>query len=185
MDSSYELPFLLKSFVLYNITPCNTVKVNLCFRRTYRLHHQSKWISQAINQHKASSKQADSLHTLLPASFLLLAWRNLRPWRWRRYVPPKQWVDFHWTTRRYILEDRTLYNYRCENLKSYIPFLLTSKPEPFQFLQWGLREGLWRKQSCKGRLLNNVKELKQASMLRHKTKTFIMWLEQWGIYNHQ
>jgi hypothetical protein len=22
---------------------------------------------------------------------LLLAWRTLRPWRWRRYVPPKRW----------------------------------------------------------------------------------------------
>jgi hypothetical protein len=29
-------------------------------------------------------------------------------------------VDFHRTTRRYIPEDRTLYNHGCENLKSYI-----------------------------------------------------------------
>jgi hypothetical protein len=25
-------------------------------------------------------------------------------------------VDFQWTTRRYIAEDRTLHNHRCENL---------------------------------------------------------------------
>jgi hypothetical protein len=28
-------------------------------------------------------------------------------------------VDFHRTTWRYIPEDRTLYNHRCENLESY------------------------------------------------------------------
>jgi hypothetical protein len=28
-------------------------------------------------------------------------------------------VDFQRTTRRYIPEDRILYNHRCENLKSY------------------------------------------------------------------
>jgi hypothetical protein len=29
-------------------------------------------------------------------------------------------VDFQRTTRRYIPEDSTLHNYRCENLKSYM-----------------------------------------------------------------
>jgi hypothetical protein len=29
-------------------------------------------------------------------------------------------VDFQQTTRRYILEDRTLHNYGCENLLSYL-----------------------------------------------------------------
>jgi signal-transduction protein with cAMP-binding, CBS, and nucleotidyltransferase domain len=29
-------------------------------------------------------------------------------------------VDFQRTTRRYIPEDRTLHDHRCENLKSYI-----------------------------------------------------------------
>jgi hypothetical protein len=29
-------------------------------------------------------------------------------------------VDFQRTTRRYIPEDSTLYNHRCEHLKSYI-----------------------------------------------------------------
>jgi hypothetical protein len=42
------------------------------------------------------------------------------PWRWRRYVPPKMSVEFQRTTRRYIPEDRTLHNHRCENLKSYL-----------------------------------------------------------------
>jgi hypothetical protein len=33
--------------------------------------------------------------------------------------PPEVQVDFQRATERYIPEDRTLYNYRCENLKSY------------------------------------------------------------------
>jgi hypothetical protein len=33
---------------------------------------------------------------------------------------PETSVDFQRTTRRYIPEDRTLHNHRCENLKSYI-----------------------------------------------------------------
>jgi hypothetical protein len=32
-------------------------------------------------------------------------------------------VDFKLTIRHYILEDRTLHNHRCEDLKSYISFL--------------------------------------------------------------
>jgi hypothetical protein len=47
-----------------------------------------------------------------------------RPWRWRRYVPPKRRVDTKRTTRRYIPEDGTLHNHRCENLKSYILYNL-------------------------------------------------------------
>jgi hypothetical protein len=31
-------------------------------------------------------------------------------------------VDFQWTTLCYILDDRTLHNHCCENLKSYIKF---------------------------------------------------------------
>jgi hypothetical protein len=47
-----------------------------------------------------------------------------RPWRWRRYVPPKRRVQQ--TTRRHIPEDDTLHNHRCENLKSYLTrFCLT------------------------------------------------------------
>jgi hypothetical protein len=33
-------------------------------------------------------------------------------------------VDFHHTTLSYITEDRTFYNHRCENLKSYKVMLI-------------------------------------------------------------
>jgi hypothetical protein len=56
-----------------------------------------------------------------PAICLLAGFLNLffRPWRWRRYVPPKRWSKLNGLTRRYIPEDDTLHNHRCENLKSY------------------------------------------------------------------
>jgi hypothetical protein len=45
-------------------------------------------------------------------------------------------VDFQRTTRRNILEDWTLHNHRCQNLKSYTnniyyvkPFIVVSSPE--------------------------------------------------------
>jgi hypothetical protein len=39
-------------------------------------------------------------------------------------------VDFQHATRRYIPEDRTLHNHRCENLKSYNSLSLCFIPSP-------------------------------------------------------
>jgi hypothetical protein len=59
---------------------------------------------------------------------------------------PETSVDFQGTTRRYILECRTLHNRRCENLKSYnailywslylyeyIHLINTTETQPFSF----------------------------------------------------
>jgi hypothetical protein len=43
----------------------------------------------------------------------------LRPWRWR-WCSSETSADFKRTTRRYIPQDGTLHNHRCENLISYI-----------------------------------------------------------------
>jgi hypothetical protein len=75
--------------------------------------------------------------------------RNQRESRWQAETS----VDTQRTTRRYIPEDSTLYNLRCENLKSYIGLLfsevrllatrpisrlndLLSGPYPSTFLAW-------------------------------------------------
>jgi hypothetical protein len=52
-------------------------------------------------------------------------------------------VDFQRTTRRYIPEDRTLHNHRCENLKSYIKKLQDRELWTFH---WPLTE---EERSCK------------------------------------
>jgi hypothetical protein len=51
---------VMKSCVFWSITPCSPLKVN--------------WQAELW---------------LLPAPSWFLAWFILRPWTWRRYVPPK------------------------------------------------------------------------------------------------
>jgi hypothetical protein len=48
----------MKSSVLWDVTPCSPLKVNLWFRRTCCLHLQCQRIGQSKNQHEASSKQS-------------------------------------------------------------------------------------------------------------------------------
>jgi hypothetical protein len=43
----------------------------------------------------------------------------LRPWIWRRYIPPKRRVQLNGLHGVISPEDSTLRNHRCENLKSY------------------------------------------------------------------
>jgi hypothetical protein len=52
----------------------------------------------------------------------------LRHWKWRRHVPPKCLIDFHYTT--LYPEDRTLHNHRYENLKPYLPLTYTRSVSP-------------------------------------------------------
>jgi hypothetical protein len=55
------------------------------------------WHGKARNQHEAGSKQGLRMEAICSS---------------------ESSVDFHWTIRRYIPEDRTLHIFRCENLKS-------------------------------------------------------------------
>jgi hypothetical protein len=59
------------------------LKVNLRFRGTYRRHLQDRRISRARNQTRH----------LLPHWFLTRI--ILRPWRWKRYIPPKRKFTFN------------------------------------------------------------------------------------------
>jgi hypothetical protein len=75
-----DLYFIL-SIILWERTLCSPFKVKRRFGGKYRLHHQGRKISLARNQRESSSS-----HLL---SRWFLARLILRPWRWRRYVPPK------------------------------------------------------------------------------------------------
>jgi hypothetical protein len=46
-----------------------------------------------------------------------LTWLILRPWIWRRHVPPKRRLTFKRIVRHNIPEGRTLHNRRCVKLK--------------------------------------------------------------------
>jgi hypothetical protein len=66
--------YYLKSIVFQDMTPCSPLSFNRRFGGTYRLHLQG-W-----------TRTLDGY--LLACWFLLNLF--LRPWRWRRYVPPKR-----------------------------------------------------------------------------------------------
>jgi hypothetical protein len=84
---------IIKSTIFWDITPCSPLKVNQCFRGTYRLH----------------------LQDLL--SHWYLAWL-IRPWRWRQHVPPKRWLTFNGL--HSIISHKTLLLMTTTvNLKSY------------------------------------------------------------------
>jgi hypothetical protein len=65
-----------------------SLKSHRCYKGTCCLHLLGRWISQARN----SMKQAAS--RLQTASYCLLLWLTLWPWRLRWHVPPKHWSTF-------------------------------------------------------------------------------------------
>jgi hypothetical protein len=86
--------------IFWDITPCSAVKVRQRFRGTYCLHLQSWRVGQE------SSKQGGGM---------LRASLTLRPWWWRRYVPPKrQWTFTGVTSQEMVL---TLHSQRCKNMR--------------------------------------------------------------------
>jgi hypothetical protein len=91
--------------------PCSSLSVNPRFGVTYRLHLQGR-------KNKLSKKPAwKHVANYFQAGFLL----NLffRPWRWRRYFPPKRWFTLnglHCVTSQKM---DTLHNHLCEKLISY------------------------------------------------------------------
>jgi hypothetical protein len=80
-----------KSTIFWDIIPCGPLKVNWCFRGTYRLHLQGQRISQARNQHAAGGNLCSALSPAFRLDFSQLI---LRPWRWRRNVSLKCRLTF-------------------------------------------------------------------------------------------
>jgi hypothetical protein len=72
---------VMKSSVIWDITPCSPSKGNRYCGGTCRLHLQGRRMCRARNQSFTSR--------------WFLAWLILRPWRWRRHVPPKRLLAFN------------------------------------------------------------------------------------------
>jgi hypothetical protein len=85
--SSLGSYWILKTSVFRDITLCSPLRVNRRFGGTCysACHLLSRWFVARL---------------------------IFRPWRWRRYIPPKHWLT-QWTTRHYIPDDGTLHNHRC------------------------------------------------------------------------
>jgi hypothetical protein len=90
-------------------------------------------------------------------------------------------VDFQWTTRRYIPEDRSLHNHHCDNLRSYKSLsAYTPKvylhhyaqpPEEIKGKRWGYKTNLKRhKPKWTVTADKDSKEMVLASFLERKEK---------------
>jgi hypothetical protein len=118
-SAGYEELYLL------DITPCSPLKFNGRFGGTCRLNPQGRITCQARNQRESCSKPSPKhklemiisvfspfclststvnlslnwlrtvLLCLLSASRWFLVWLVLRPWGWRRHVPPKRRLAFN------------------------------------------------------------------------------------------
>jgi hypothetical protein len=110
-----KLWFYQKSTLFWDITPCSPLKVNRHFGGIYCLHLQGRRKSRARNQHE-SRWGAESFS--LPLAFMLICCSSYSSTlKMEAICSSEMSVDFQWSTRRYILEDSTLHNHRCENLK--------------------------------------------------------------------
>jgi hypothetical protein len=87
-----------KSIIFWDITPCSPLSVNRHFGGTYHLHLQ-------VQRNKFSKK---------PASKQASRWQAMEA-----ICSSETSVNTERNARRYIPEDDTLHNHRCENLKSY------------------------------------------------------------------
>jgi hypothetical protein len=68
----------------------------------------------------SGSMNKPSKNCFFPASCQFLAWHIFQPWTWRQHIPWKCLLTCSRLHGVYILEDGTLHNHLCENLKSYI-----------------------------------------------------------------
>jgi hypothetical protein len=91
----------LSTVTVWDITPCSPLNVNRRFGGTYRLHLQDR-------KNKLSK-------SFVHAGFLLGLFSTLKM---EAICSSETSVDVQRTTRRYIPEDSTLHDHRCENLKS-------------------------------------------------------------------
>jgi hypothetical protein len=104
-----QINFLFKNTIFWDITPCRPLKVYRRFGGTYRLYLQGRRISRASSG--------------FPPAFTLVSCSAYSSTlKIEAICSSETSVDFQQTTRRYIPEDSTLHNHRCENLKSYIIF---------------------------------------------------------------
>jgi hypothetical protein len=113
----------VKSTIFWDITSCSPLKVNWRFGGTYRLHFQSRKISQAKTRMKAGGNQSCFSAYSLTLKMEAICYSETS-------------VDSRQTARRFMPEDGTLHNHRCENLRSYIRNLCSSFKERDHILEW-------------------------------------------------
>jgi hypothetical protein len=108
---------VMKSTNFWDITPCSLLSVKWRFGGIYRLHLQGR-------KHINSAKNQGESRCLPPVFTLVSCLTYFSTLKMEATCSSETSVDTQQTTRRYIPEDGTLYNHRCENRKSYISWFL-------------------------------------------------------------
>jgi hypothetical protein len=115
------------SSIFWNIMPYSPLKVTRCFGGTCRLHHQGQKISQARNHHESMWETRVLRFACLlcfPPAFTLVSCLDYSSTlKVEATCSSEMSVDCKRITWRYIPEDRSLYDHRCENLKSCFSFV--------------------------------------------------------------
>jgi hypothetical protein len=101
----------IKSSLFWDIRSYCPMIVDVGFGGMNRLYLQGRRVTLARNQHD-TNRNPCCAYCLLYAS-LLLRLLNFRPWRWRRYIPPKYMSTF-----TELPEGRIPHIHCCENLNS-------------------------------------------------------------------
>jgi hypothetical protein len=101
-----------KNSIFYYRTPCSPLKVNRRFGGTCRFYLKGLRTSQA----ETSVEQVAITARLTLVSCLAI----FSTLQMEMICISETSVNFQRTTRRCIPEDRSLHNYRCENLKSFM-----------------------------------------------------------------
>jgi hypothetical protein len=102
----------VKSSIFWGIMLCSPLKIDRRFGGTYRLFLQGRRISQRGNQNVVNVALLATCFTLLSC----LSYSSTL--KMEALCSSETSIEFQRTTWRYIREERTLYNHRCENLNS-------------------------------------------------------------------
>jgi hypothetical protein len=102
--------------VLWDLLLCSSLKVNQHLWGTCHLHLQCGKISQGRNQHEQVASRP-----FLATCFMLFSCLSYSSTMKEEEICFSQMLaDFQRSTQCYVLEDRTLHNCCCENVKSCI-----------------------------------------------------------------
>jgi hypothetical protein len=102
----------IKDFLLgYKAYTLSPLKVSWRWEETYCLHFRVKMQTKQQTWMEYAGNSAFSTITSCLAKYLILKTEEI--------CSSEKSADFHRAIRRYILQDRSFHNHRCENLKSY------------------------------------------------------------------